>query len=523
LAETTIKARKAPPDRGLNPLAIEFGSETKEEEMVLQLNSVDLKKGKIEYLVVPVCEKSKIDPLASPLIPLVEKLKAISDFSGKKGESITFYEPIGMGAARVEFKGLGETGKLDRESLRSMAGTAVKSAIGKKLSQLHIAVPRIKNSPLAPAEMLDAIAEGAILANHVFDKYKKKKEQKPLEKINLVMTAAEAKKYQKQADRIETICGGTLLARDWVSTPSNDKGPEVLARDFASRAEKEGLTVEILDETELKRLKFGALLAVSLGSEQKPFVVLMRHCVPDAKKTVLLVGKGITFDSGGINIKRSPGMETMKMDMAGAAAVAATLITAARLQLKVNLIGVMPLVENMPSGKATRPGDIVTSFQGKTIEIGNTDAEGRLILADALAYAIDRFKPEITVDLATLTGACMAALGEKIAGVFTADDDLAERLTDAGAKTHERCWRLPLPDDYKELLKSDLADIKNMSSSSFGGAITGALFLSEFAGNTRWAHMDIAGTAFLKSATDYTPPGGSGYGVRLLMELLDTL
>jgi leucyl aminopeptidase len=491
--------------------------------MVLQLSSIDLKKGNIDYLVVPVCEKSKIEPFASPIKPLVEKLKTLSDFSGKKGESITFYEPIDSAVTRVEFKGLGEIGKLDRESLRSMAGSAVKSAIGKKLSQIHIAVPRIKNLPLTLTEMIEAISEGAILANHVFDKYKKEKEQKPLEAITLILSATEAKKYQKQVGRIEIICGGTQLARNWVSTPSNDKGPEVLAKDFASRAEKEGLSVQILDEKELKRLKFGALLAVSLGSEQKPFFVVMQHRVPGANKTVLLVGKGITFDSGGINIKHGPAMETMKMDMAGAAAVAATLITAARLQLKVNLIGVMPLVENMPSGKATRPGDIITSFQGKTIEIGNTDAEGRLILADALAYAIERFKPDITVDLATLTGACMAALGEKIAGVFTKDDDLAERLTVAGTKTHERCWRLPLPDDYKELIKSDLADIKNMSSSTFGGAITGALFLSEFAGNTRWAHLDIAGTAFLKSATDYAPPGGSGYGVRLLMELLDSL
>ncbi|MFH0726472.1 MAG: leucyl aminopeptidase [Pseudomonadota bacterium] len=491
--------------------------------MALQLKSVDLKKEKIDYLVVPVCEKLKMETLGAPLKPLVEKAKAIKEFSGKKGESITFYEPASISASRVEFKGLGETGKLDRESLRSMAGTAVKSAIGKKLSHLHIAIPRIKKTSLTPSDIIEAIAEGACLANHVFDRYKKEKEQKPLEKIFLVVTAAEAKKYQKPMDRIETICAGTLLTRDWVSTPSNDKGPEVLAQDFASRAEKEGLTVEILDEQELKRLKFGALLAVSLGSEQNPVVILMRHFVPNAQKTVLLVGKGITFDSGGINIKHGPAMETMKIDMAGAAAVAATLITAARLKLKVNLIGIMPLVENMPSGKATRPGDIITSFQGKTIEIGNTDAEGRLILADAMAYGIDRFKPDITVDLATLTGACMAALGEKIAGVFTMDDELAERLTGAGVKTHERCWRLPLPEDYKDLIKSDLADIKNMSSSSYGGAITAALFLSEFAGNTRWAHLDIAGTAFLKNATDYTPAGGSGYGVRLLMELLETL
>lgn len=490
---------------------------------MLQLKSVNLQKDKIDYLVVPVCEKSKIEVLAPPLKPLAEKLKTIKEFSGKKGERITLYGPTGIAAARVEFKGLGKPGKLDRESLRSMAGTAVKSAIEKKLSHIHITVPRIKKSPLAPADVIEAIAEGAILANHVFDKYRKEKEQKPLETIYLLTSAIDARKHQKSADRVAMICRGTQLARDWVSTPSNDKGPAALAEDFASQAEKEGLSIEVLDEKELHRLNFGALLAVSLGSDQKPFVVVMQHRVPGAKKTVLLLGKGITFDSGGINLKHGPSMETMKMDMAGAAAVAATLISAARTQLKVNLIGVMPLVENMPSGKATRPGDIVKSFEGKTIEIGNTDAEGRLILADAMAYAIDRFKPDITVDLATLTGACITALGEKIAGLFTEDDDLAERLTRAGAKTHERCWRLPLPDDYRELLKSDLADIKNMSSSSFGGAITAALFLSEFAEKTRWAHLDIAGTAFLKKATDYAPPGGSGYGVRLLMEMLQTL
>lgn len=361
------------------------------------------------------------------------------------------------------------------------------------------------------------------MANHVFDHYKKEKEQKPLEKIFLLVPEATVKTYRNLITRVESICTGVQSARNWVSTPSNDKGPETLAGDFALQAKKEGLAVEILNEKELKRLRFGALLAVSLGSEQKPAVVIMHHKVANAKKTVLLVGKGITFDSGGINIKHGPGIEMMKMDMAGAAVVAATLITAAKTKLKVNLVGIMPLVENMPSGKATRPGDIIKSFTGKTIEIGNTDAEGRLILADAMAYAIDRFKPDITIDLATLTGACIGALGEKIAGVFSNDDELAESLIRAGGKTHERCWRLPLPEDYKEYLKSDIADIRNMSTSSFGGAITAALFLSEFAANTRWAHMDIAGTAFLKSATDYAPPGGSGYGVRLLTEFLDKL
>jgi leucyl aminopeptidase len=232
------------------------------------------------------------------------------------------------------------------------------------------------------------------------------------------------------------------------------------------------------------------------------------------------VGKGVTFDSGGINLKSSGGLEGMKMDMAGAAAVAGTLLAVAGLQPKIGVIGVLPLVENMPSGTATRPGDIIRSYAGKTVEIGNTDAEGRLILIDAMAWAVKKYKPDVMVDLATLTGACVVALGEKIAGVFSPDDDLAGAILASAEKTHERCWRLPLPDDYKEYLKSDLADIANMSSSRWGGAITAALFLAEFVGATRWAHIDIAGAAYTKKDGAYCRAGGTGFGVRLLCDLL---
>jgi leucyl aminopeptidase len=491
--------------------------------MVLQLKSIDFNREKLEYLVIPVHEKSMDAYNDSPLNALVQRAYAIREFEGKKSQSITFFAPPEINAGRVDIRGLGEANKIERENLRSLAGISVKTAIGKKLSEICLVLPHLSHSTLDIADIIEAVAEGACLANHVFNTYKKEKEFKPLKKIILAVTDAEEKKYRSLIGRIETICEGTRLARDWVSIPSNDKYPEILAKEFASESRKAGLETELLDEKELKRLKFGALLAVSAGSEKKPFVVTMQHRPAGAKKTVLLVGKGITFDSGGINLKQSAAMDTMKMDMAGAAAVAAALITAARLKLKMNLIGIMPLVENMPSGKATRPGDIIKSFQGKTIEIGNTDAEGRLILADAMAYGIDRFKPDITVDLATLTGACITSLGEKIAGVFTTDDELAQTLTEAGNITHERCWRLPLPDDYKELIKSELADIRNMSSSTWGGAITAALFLSEFAENTRWGHLDIAGTAFLKAGSDYCPPGGSGYGVRLLMEMFRNL
>jgi leucyl aminopeptidase len=286
-------------------------------------------------------------------------------------------------------------------------------------------------------------------------------------------------------------------------------------------AKKQNLKVSVLGEKELKQKNFNALLAVAQGSQSKPGLVVLEHNPKGTKKTVALVGKGVTFDSGGINLKSSGGLEDMKMDMSGAAAVAATLITASKLKLKTKIIGVIPIVENMPSGSAARPGDVVKSYDGKSVEIGNTDAEGRLILIDAISYAIKKYKPDTLIDMATLTGACVVALGEKIAGVFSSDDDLASSIVKSGEKTHERCWHMPLPDDYKELIKSDIADIKNIGSSRWGGAITAALFLSEFVKDTPWAHIDIAGPAFTKKATDYCGSGGTGFGVRLLCELLE--
>jgi leucyl aminopeptidase len=321
--------------------------------------------------------------------------------------------------------------------------------------------------------------------------------------------------------RVAAITEGTCMARDWVNTPSNDKTPEKFSRAIVDLAKKQPLKIQVLNESQLKQNKFGALLAVAAGSQCRPGLVLLEHKVPGAKKTVALVGKGVTFDSGGLNIKTGGSIADMKSDMSGAAAVAATLITAARLKTKVNIVGAIPIVENMPSGKATRPGDIIRSYAGKTVEIGNTDAEGRLILIDAMAYVVKKYKPQLMLDLATLTGACVVALGEKIAGVFSNDAQLAGSIASAGEKTHERCWQMPLPDDYKELLKSDFDDINNMPSSRWGSAITAALFLREFVGDTAWAHIDIAGPAYLKKENAYCGPGGTGFGVRLLMELLE--
>jgi leucyl aminopeptidase len=489
---------------------------------MLHLRSVNLEKQKIDTLAIPVCENKDIhdDPAIKAVIEKAMKLK---EFGGKKDESVSLYDLPDVNIRRVVFTGLGKFEDLDSENLREMAGKTVKSGIKIDLPNLWFAVPAAEKMKLTPAELIESFLEGAYLGNHIFQKYKEDKKKKPLKQISFQVAKPIAEKYRHLCSRIATICEGTHLAREWVSTPSNDKTPEKFARSIVSLAKKQRLKVQVINEAQLKQKKFGALLAVAGGSQSKPSLVVLEHKFPGAKKTVALVGKGVTFDSGGLNIKTGNFMSDMKSDMSGAAAVAATLITAARLKSKVNLIGAIPIVENMPSGRAIRPGDIVRSYSGKTVEIGNTDAEGRLILIDAMAYVRKRYKPETMIDLATLTGACVVALGDKIAGVFSRDDDLADAITAAGDNTHERCWRLPMPEDYKELLKSDFADINNMPGSRYGGAITAALFLSEFVGDTRWAHIDIAGPAYLKKENAYCGPGGSGFGVRLLMNLLDRI
>ena len=489
---------------------------------MIHLKTVDLSKAKTKTLVIPVCEDKDIhdDPT---IVALILRAKKLKEFKGKKGDQIAFYNLSDVKIVRLMFVGLGKLAKIDLEAMRAMAGTAVKECIKKDLSEVLIAVPAAAKINLTDQPLLAALMEGACLGNHLFDKYKKEKKHKPLKKINLLVKAAAAKKHRKLAARITTICQGTALAREWVSTPPNDKVPERFSQSIARLARREKLKVTVWGEKELKQKKFGALLAVSAGSQNKPRMVMLEHKPRKTQKAIVLVGKGVTFDSGGINLKPSAALEDMKIDMSGAAAVAATLITAAKLKSKVNLVGIIPLVENMPSGKASRPGDIIKSYAGTTVEIGNTDAEGRLILIDALAYGLKNYKPRTIIDLATLTGACVVALGEKIAGVFSFDDKLAQEIVSSGENTYERCWRMPLPDDYKELLKSNFADLNNMSSTRYGGAITAALFLSEFVGKSRWAHIDIAGPVYSKKETAYCGAGGTGFGVRLLCDLLEKL
>jgi leucyl aminopeptidase len=489
---------------------------------MIHLKSVDLKKEKIESLIIPVCEDMDVFDDKN-IVSLIRKVKKIKEFKGDKDEEVTLYNLPEVKAERVIFMGIGKLEKVDMDPLRTMVGKAVKALIMKKLSDVLIAVPLAGKINMEMSSVLEAMLEGACLGNHLFDKYKKEKKHKPLKKINFLVKPDEVRKYSRLSSRVKTVCHGTILAREWVSTPSNDKRPDRFARSIVTLARKENLKVTVLGEKELKQKKFGAIMAVAAGSMSKPRLLVLEHNPRGATKTVALVGKGVTFDSGGINLKPSAGLDEMKADMSGAASVAATMITAAKLKSKLRVIGIIPIVENMPSGNASRPGDIINSFDGKTVEIGNTDAEGRLILIDAISYGIKKYKPKTLIDMATLTGACVVALGEKIAGTFSFDDKLAEDIILSGQKTHERCWRMPLPEDYKELLKSDFADLNNIGSTRYGGAITAALFLAEFVGDTRWAHIDIAGPAYAKKESAYCGAGGTGFGVRLLCDLLNRL
>ncbi len=489
---------------------------------MIKPTTLPLSQATVHLLALPVCENADIhiDPL---LKTMVAAAKTLEEFSGETKQQLMLFSPEGTKITRCLCSGIGSMEKIDAEVLRAFAGRAVKAAMDARQKQMVIAVPDAQSLGMPAERIVRAIAEGACLANHIFDKYKAESKHRPLKEILLRVGEKPSAAMKALVKKTELVCGATHQVREWVSTPSNDKVPAQFARMIAKAADRSGLKITVMDESQLKKKKFGALLAVSAGSAHPPKLVELSYSPANAKKTIVLVGKGVTFDTGGINLKPSAGLDLMKIDMSGAAVVAATMLALSRIKPRHRVVGVMPLVENMPSGSATRPGDIVRSFSGKTVEIGNTDAEGRLILIDAMAYAIKKYKPHTLIDLATLTGACIVGLGEKIAGVFSTDSTLSDAIVASGQRTHERCWPMPLPQDYKELLKSDLADISNMPSSRYGGAITAALFLSEFVDNTRWAHIDIAGPVFDKKASDYCGPGGTGFGVRLLCDLISNM
>lgn len=392
-----------------------------------------------------------------------------------------------------------------------------------QMRNLHIFIPKyeiFKKYFQREEYYYQTFVEGIMLGNYSFDKYKADKKE-PRE-LNVFFYADNQNKLNQAISAAMVVMEGVNFTKELQNEPGSVLTPEVLAKRIRNTLPPYGVKVTIYDEKEIKKRKMGGLLAVGLGSVHPPrFIILEYNGAGKAKKikTYALVGKGITFDSGGISIKPASNMGEMKADMSGAAVVAGTILAAARAELPVNILGIISAAENMPSGSSMRPGDIVVTSSGKSIEVDNTDAEGRMVLSDALHFASKK-RPDVIIDLATLTGACVVALGEFVAGLFTKDEKLAEVLYRKGLDTHDRLWRLPLWDDYDELIKSDVADVKN-TGGRWGGAITAAKFLEKFVDkNISWAHLDIAGPALANSYNNYTKKYMTGFGVRLLFEYL---
>jgi leucyl aminopeptidase len=478
-------------------------------------------------LIVGVSEDRKLTPSAAALDKksggILTRAMAASRFKGRKDDILDIVAPKGLSVARILLVGLGKLDKLDALRVEAIGGQVVAhlNRVGETVATIQ--VDTLPGVALTAADMAAHIAYGAKLRAYRFDKYRtrEKEEAKPtLRSLTLMVTdVAAARKASAPLDR---TADSIYFTRDLVSEPPNVIYPETLA-ERCKRLTATGIKVEILDEKQLAKLGFGALIGVAQGSIRPPRVVVLQwNGAPKAKdkRPIVFCGKGVTFDTGGISIKPSAGMEDMKWDMAGSATVVGLLETLAARRAKVNAVGVIGLVENMPSGAAQRPSDIVKSLSGKTIEVLNTDAEGRLVLADVLWYAQDRFKPKAMVDLATLTGAVIVALGHEYAGIMANNEDLAKHLIAAGEAVGEKLWRLPLGEPYDRDIDSDAADVKNIGSGRGAGTIIGGQFLQRFVNEVPWAHLDIAGVAWNKKDQPTVPKGATAFGVRLLDRLV---
>ena len=437
------------------------------------------------------------------------------DIAGKVGETLLLRGLGGVAAERVMLVGCGKSGQIDEGAYRRIVAAAA-AALGK----LHSKDAALYLTELAVAGRDEPwrVCTAVVAADHAlyrFTEYKHAPGKRHIKTLAVACGARHSKALDAALQQGQAIAGGVKLARDLGNHPANVCTPTYLGDQARTLAKTHGLGIEVLEEAQMRELGMGALLAVAQGSRQPPKLIVLKHLRGKAKAApVVLVGKGVTFDSGGISIKPGAGMDEMKFDMCGAASVLGTLKAAAMLELPVNLIGVIPASENLPDGNAVKPGDIVRTMAGKTVEILNTDAEGRLLLCDALTY-VERFKPDAVIDIATLTGACVVALGGHAHGLLGNDQKLVDGLLAAGRTAHDRAWQLPLWDDYKEQLKSPFADLPNIAGRE-AGTITAAAFLAAFTEKLRWAHLDIAGTAW-KSGKD---KAATGRPVGLLMQYL---
>lgn len=449
---------------------------------------------------------------------IIERAADVAKFRGKSMTVLDLIAPHQSPFDRIGVIGLGKAADLtDHDWLRA-GGKAASLFKKAETVVIYLDAPGTIATPRQAAD----VALGLLLRSYSFDRFKTKKgedDESETKTVSVTIVSAVSDEASALLNDAQAVAGGVNLARELVNLPPNVLGPIEFA-DQAKALVTLGVEVEILTETEMRALGMGALLGVAQGSERPPRLAVMQwKGGKPGEKPLAFVGKGVVFDTGGISIKPAANMEDMKGDMGGAAAVIGLMHTIAARKAKVNAVGILGLVENMPDGKAQRPGDIVTSMSGQTIEIINTDAEGRLVLADALWYCNDRFKPKFMVNLATLTGAILVALGNIHAGLFSNDDPLSEGLLSAGEKTGEKLWRMPLGKEYDKMIDSKFADMKN-TGGRHGGSITAAQFLKRFVGDTPWAHLDVAGTAMASPSSEINQSWGSGYGVRLLDQLI---
>jgi leucyl aminopeptidase len=500
--------------------------------MQIEIQRADPTSVRTGALIVPVAQAERLPRslavLDEALGGAIERYSRSAHFDAKPA-SVAAFPASGIEARHVVLVGLGEERGLDTERLRRAAGAGVRAASKLRVERAALLVPSLRRPE--PRSLAQALAEGARLGAYRFDKYRTDPERPPaLELLLLLVSDARVAAAVRQgAERGRVIAECVALARDLANEPGSTATPALLADRAREVARQVGLRARVLAPPELERQQMGALLAVGRGAANPPRLIVLEH-EPKAgakgrrtrkgQRRIALVGKGITFDSGGISIKPAAGMDSMKGDMSGGAAVIATLRAAALLKLPLHVVGIVAAAQNMPDGNAYLPGDVLRSASGRTIEVLNTDAEGRLVLADALHYA-QRYQPEAIIDIATLTGAKVVALGSHCCAVMGNDPALIRRIQDAGERTHERAWPLPLWDEHKREMKGEIADLKNAGGREAASSTAGA-FLSHFVGDTPWAHLDIAGNELSGKESPYTPKGATGFGVRLLLETLQS-
>lgn len=474
-----------------------------------------------DVLIVPVFSGRERHRLPLAISKVARQVMDESDFKADYLELVPLHHPNGVKDSRwMLLVGLGDEESITPNKIRKAVGTAARSALKRGWKQIGAVAP--STSQIEHDEVQISVLEGVLLANYDFSIFKGQPKPKSFEHIKIFTNGDDTRKTRRRLDQVEAGIYACHLVRDLANTPASSLYPELFTEEVHKLAKKHKLALEVLKIEELTKDNFNAVLAVGQGSIHTPRVLKLEYKPKEkARRHIVLIGKGVTFDSGGLSLKTASSMETMKNDMTGAAIVLATIVACAQIEVPIAVTGLMGLVENMPSSSSYKPGDVIRSRSGKTIEVLNTDAEGRLVLADLLHYA-SNIEADHIIDLATLTGACVVALGDCVSGIMGTDQELIEHILKSSAKTGEYLWQLPLVEEYTSDLKSQVADIKNVTNGRWGGAITAALFLKEFIkAGTSWAHVDLSGS-WSESERDYRSAGATGEGPRWLLDWISS-